>query len=311
MEYRQLGKSGLSVSAVGLGGNTFGRYADENGTAAIIHRALDMGINFLDTADIYNRGVSEEFVGKAIKGRRGQAIVGTKAAGQMGEGPNNAGASRQHLVDGVHASLRRLDTDYIDVFQVHFPDPKTPAEETMRALDDMVSQGKVRYIGCSNYSAWQICEAQWVAQIHHFTPFVSVQPAYNLLNRGIERELVPFCTQYGIGIIPYSPLASGFLTGKYRQGQPAPEGTRGYNNQMFGRIMTDRNFEILGKLEEFAQQRGHGVGELAMAWLFAQPMVCTVIAGATRPEQVEENAKSVEWKLTSEEVQELDQVTRG
>ena len=308
MEYRQLGKSGLQVSAIGLGGNTFGRYADETGTAAIIHRALDLGVNFIDTADTYGRGVSEELVGKAMKDRRRQAIIATKAAGAMGEGPNQAGASRQHLTDGVHDSLRRLDTDYIDLFQVHFPDPKTPPEETMRALDDLVRQGKIRYIGCSNYTAWQVCEAQWTAQVHHLNPFISVQPAYNLLNRRIEAELVPFCQAYGIGIIPYSPLASGFLTGKYRPGQPAPEGTRGYNSAMFNRILTDRNFETLEKLEDFAGKRGHTVGELAMAWLLARPMVCTIIAGATRPEQVEENVKAGEWQLSAEEVLELDKL---
>ena len=308
MEYRQLGKSGLQVSAIGLGGNTFGRYADEAGTAAIVHRALELGVNFIDTADTYGRGVSEELVGKAMKDRRRQAIIATKAAGVMGEGPNQAGASRQHLTEGVHDSLRRLDTDYIDLFQVHFPDPKTPPEETMRALDDLVRQGKIRYIGCSNYTAWQICEAQWTAQVHHLSPFISVQPAYNLLNRRIEAELVPFCQAYGIGIIPYSPLASGFLTGKYRPGQPAPEGTRGYNSAMFNRILTDRNFEILEKLEDFAGKRGHTVGELAMAWLLARPMVSTVIAGATRPEQVEENVKAAEWHLTAEEVLELDKL---
>lgn len=310
MEYRKLGKSGLQVSAIGLGGNTFGRYADEAQTAAIIHQALDLGINFFDTANTYGRGVSEQFVGKALQGRREQALIGTKAAGSMGEGPNMSGASRQHLTDSVHASLRRLNTDYIDLFQVHFPDPKTPIEETLRALDDLVRQGKIRYIGCSNYAAWQVCEAMWTAQEHHLSPYVSVQPAYNLLNRRIEQELVPFCQGYGIGIIPYSPLAGGFLTGKYRPGAAAPEGTRGYNNQMFARTLTERNFDTLQKLEAFVSQRGHTVGELALAWLLARPMVSTVIAGATNPEQVAENVRSGEWRLTAEELQELDKITQ-
>lgn len=310
MEYRQLGRSGLQVSTIGLGGNTFGRYADEAGTAAIVHRALDLGINFLDTANTYGRGVSEELVGKALRGRRGQAVLATKAAGSMGEGPNQAGASRQHLMDSVHASLRRLDTDYIDLFQVHFPDPKTPIEETLRALDDLVRQGKVRYLGCSNYAAWQVCEAAWVARVHHLTPYVSVQPAYNLLDRRIERELAPLCEAYGIGIIPYSPLASGFLTGKYRQGEAPPQGTRGYNSQYFARLLTERNFALLEQLEGFAAKCGHTVGELALAWLLTRPMVSTVIPGATRPEQVEENVKAGEWRLAPDDLQQLEGITQ-
>ncbi|MBI2887016.1 MAG: aldo/keto reductase [Chloroflexi bacterium] len=310
MEYRQLGKSGLQVSAIGLGGNTFGRYADEAKTIAIVQQALDLGVNFIDTANTYNRGASEEFVGKGVKGRRDQAIIGTKAAGVWGQGPNQSGASRQHLTESIHAGLRRLDTDYIDLFQVHFPDPKTPIEETLRALDDLVRQGKIRYIGCSNYASWQLCEALWTSREHHLAPYVSVQPPYNLLNRGIERELVPFCEAYGIGIIPYSPLAGGFLTGKYRPGEAPPEGTRGYNNAYFARTLTERNYEILAKLEEYAAQRDHAVGELAFAWLLARPMVSTVIAGATSPEQVAANAQAGEWRLTEAELAELDQITQ-
>ena len=309
MEYRRLGRSGLEVSAIGLGCNTYGRYTDEAGTAAILYRAIDLGINFIDTSDTYGRGVSEEHIGKALEGgRRNQLLIGTKAAGSMGEGPNMAGASRQHLTEGVEASLRRLRTDYIDLFQVHFPDSKTPIDETMRALDDLVRQGKIRYIGCSNYAAWQVCEAIWTARTHHLTPFVSVQPEYSLMKRAIETELLPFCEEYGVGILPYYPLAAGFLTGKYRRGQSAPEGVRGANNPGFARWTSDRNYDLLEKLEAFAVQRGHSVAELAFAWLLARPVVSSVIAGTTRPEQVEANAQAGEWRLTAEEVKELDEV---
>ena len=205
MEYRQLGASGLKVSVIGLGGNTFGNAADEVQTAAIINRALDLGINFIDTADVYSRGVSEEYVGKAIKGRRHEALIATKVRGRMGDRPNDEGLSRAHIMAGIEASLRRLDTDYIDLYQVHSPDPATPIDETLRALDDLVHHGKVRYIGCSNFAAWQVCEALWTADRRNLTPFVSVQPPYNLLNRTIERELVPFCRRFGIGPIGLVP----------------------------------------------------------------------------------------------------------
>lgn len=309
MEYRQLGRSGLQVSTIGLGGNTFGRYTDESETAAIIHCALDIGINFFDTANIYGRGVSEEHVGKAVRDRRSQAIIATKAGGAMGEGSNRAGASRQHLMEEAHASLRRLGTDYIDLYQIHFVDLTTPIEETLRALDDLVRQGKVRYIGCSNFAAWQVCEALWTAKLCNLNPFVSVQPQYNVMDRRIERELVPFCQAYGIGIIPYSPLAGGFLTGKYRPDAPIPEGTRGYNNPYFQRTLSERNFALLGRLEAFAAERGHEVGELAIAWLLARPMVSTVIAGVTKPEQVSYNTAAGAWQLTAEDQKLLDEIT--
>jgi aryl-alcohol dehydrogenase-like predicted oxidoreductase len=311
MEYRKLGSSGLKVSVIGLGGNTFGRYADEQQTAAIINRALDLGVNFIDTADIYGRGVSEEFVGKAVRERRREALIATKVCGRMGDLPNDQGLSRAHIMDGAEASLRRLGTDYIDLYQVHFPDPDTPIEETLRALDDLVHQGKVRYIGCSNFAAWQICEALWVSDRHHLASFVSVQPQYNLLNRTIERELLPFCRRFGIGIIPYSPLAGGLLTGKYRLGEPPPPGTRAYNNPNMQRQLTEQNLRIVERLSAFAQARGHTVGELALAWLAAHPEVSTIIAGATSPEQVEQNVKAADWKLTGDELKEIEALLAG
>ncbi len=307
MEYRQLGRSGLKVSAIGLGGNTFGNGADEAQTGRIINRALDIGVNFIDTADVYSRGVSEQFVGKAVKGRRHEALIATKVRGKMGDLPNDEGLSRAHIMAGIDASLKRLGTDYVDLYQVHQVDANTPIYETMSALDNLVSQGKVRYVGCSNFAAWQICEALWAADRKNLTPFVSVQPRYNLFDRAIERELVPFCRQYGIGIIPYSPLAGGILTGKYKAGEAPPPDTRAGRNQ---RMQSQLNSETLGKvsaLRKWAEQRDHTVGELALSWLLSRPEVSTIIAGATRPEQVDANAKAAEWKLTEDDLKQIDQ----
>ena len=306
MEYRQLGRSGLKVSAIGLGGNTFGNGADEAQTARIIHRALDIGINFIDTADGYSRGVSEQFIGKAIAGRRQQAIVATKVFGRMGDGPNDGGLSRKYVLEGIEASLMRLDTDYVDLYQLHNVDQTTPIFETLATLEDLVRQGKVRYVGCSNFAAWQICEALWAADRKNLTPFVSVQPRYNILDRAIERELVPFCRQYGIGIVPYSPLAGGILTGKYRLGEAPPADTRAGRNP---RMQRQLNEAMLGKvkaLDSWAREQGHGVGELALAWLLSRPEVSTIIAGATKPEQVDQNAKAADWKLSPDDLKAID-----
>ena len=308
MEYRQLGKSGLKVSAIGLGGNTFGNGADEAQTARIIHRALDLGINFIDTADTYSRGVSEQFVGKAVAGRRQQALIATKVYGRMGEGPNDTGLSRKHILEGVEASLKRLDTDYIDLYQVHNVDASTPIYETLSTLDGLVRQGKVRYIGCSNFLAWQLCEALWASDRKDLTPFVSVQPRYNVIDRTIERELVPFCRQYGIGIVPYSPLAGGILTGKYRLGEAPPADTRAGRNP---RLQQQLNEAMLGKvsaLAKWARDQGHDVGHLALAWLLSRPEVSTIIAGATKPEQVEDNARAAEWRLSAGDLEEIDRL---
>ena len=310
MEYRNLGKSGLKVSAIGLGGNNFGWWADEQTSITVINRALESGINFIDTADVYDRGRSEEFVGKAVKGKRQQVLIATKFGNQMGEGANDRGGSRYHIMRAVEASLRRLQMDYIDLYQMHIADPATPIEETLRALDDLVRSGKVRYIGCSNYAAWQLCEALLTSKLINLNAFISVQPQYNMLTRQIERELVPCCQAYGIGIIPYSPLASGFLTGKYRKNeQPPAEARLSGPNPAFRRIFTDANWEKLAKMEAFAAERNHSVGELPIAWLLAKPCVSTVIAGARRIEQVTANVKAGEWKLTADEVAKLDALT--
>ncbi len=305
MKYRRLGNSGLKVSEIGLGANNFGRRVDVEGTAAVIDRSLDVGINLIDTANTYGGGRrSEEYIGKALKGKREDALIATKAAMSMGDGPNDKGASRLHLTSELEISLRTLGTDYVDLYQVHFPDDDTPIEETMRALDDMVSQGKVRYIGCSNFAAWQVCEAIWTSRAYGLAPFVSVQPHYSMMERTIEAELVPFCREYEVGILPYFPLASGFLTGKYRRGHGAPEGTRLAEGDRG--MFTDKNFDLLESLEAFASERGHTVLELAFAWLLANPNVSSVIAGATRIEQVEGNADAANWELTPEEKAEVD-----
>lgn len=311
MEYRRLGKSGLSVSVIGLGGNTFGRYADEARTAMIVHKALDLGINLIDTADIYGNGVSEELLGKAIKGRRSEVLIATKVGMQMGVRPNERGSSRKHVIEGCHDSLRRLNIETIDLYQIHAFDRSTPLEETLGALDDLVRAGKVRYIGASNYAAWQLTHALWISDREHLNSFVSVQPEYNLLQREIERELVPCCMEFGLGVIPYFPLAAGVLTGKYKPGEPPPEDTRGHNNPRFEPRLKRETLEAVQHLDAWAQHRGHNVGELALAWLAGQPSVSSVIAGTTRPEQVAANARAADWKLTPEEVAEIDTILAG
>lgn len=311
MEYKKLGRSGLEVSALGLGCNNFGRRCDQEQTNAVVSKAMELGITFFDTADIYGpRGLSEEYLGKALEGRRQEVTIATKFAGPMGEGPLWGGGSRRYIMQAVEASLRRLNTDFIDLYQMHFPDRRTPIEETMRALDDVVRSGKARYIGCSNYDGWQVVEAQWLAKSEHLTSFISAQNQYNLLDRRIERELVPAANAYGLGVLPYFPLANGFLSGKYKHGEAPPEGTRLSARGMGDRVLTDENFQKLSHLEEFAQARGHTVLELAIGWLASQPHVGSVIAGATKPEQLEQNAKAAEWKLSADELAEVDRITK-
>ncbi len=311
MEYRKLGNTGLKVSEVSLGGNNFGWWADEQTSITVINHALDKGINFIDTADMYDRGRSEEFVGKAVKNKRSQVIIATKFGHAMGDGPNEAGGSRYYIMKAVDDSLRRLQSDYIDLYQIHLPDPATPIEETLRALDDLVRAGKVRYIGCSNFAAWQLCEALWMSRVNNLQSFVTVQPRYNLLERQIETELVPCCQAYSIGMIPWGPLAGGFLTGKYRQGEKAPpDGRLSRPMPLYDGIFTEANWNKLAKLEAFAAEHGHTVGELAIAWLLAKPWVSTVIAGARKIEQVSANVAAGEWKLTTEEVAEVEAISK-
>jgi len=310
MHYRNLGPSGLKVSAIGLGANQFGGKADAETAAAIVHAALDAGVNLIDTADVYQHGRSEEAIGRALHGRRRQAVIATKVRHPMGDGPNERGTSRHHVLSGAEASLRRLETDYIDLYQIHRWDNEAPIDETMRALEDLVRSGKVRYIGCSNFSAWEMVHANAVAAANGWTAFVSVQPHYHLLEREIEKELVPACRHFGIGILPYFPLAGGFLTGKYRRGAPAPPGSRGESSAYVQRYMNEANYDKLELLTNWAQERGHSLDELAHAWLLAQPQVASVISGATRVEHVLENVKAAEWGLAKEGVEAVEAILR-
>ncbi len=310
MEYRKLGNSGLKVSEIGLGGNPFGWWADEATSATVVNKALDLGITFIDTADVYDNGHSEEYLGRILKGKRHQVLIATKFAGPTGKGANDRGGSRYHMTVALEASLRRLQTDYVDLYQIHFADPATPIEETLRALDDAVRAGKVRYIGCSNFAAWQLCEAMWTSRVNHLNAFVSVQPQYNLLARETERELVPCCQAYGVGVIPYSPLGGGFLTGKYHKDAALPANARlAGNNPMFRRIFTDDNWNKVTKLEAFAAAHGHKLNELAIAWLLARPWLSTIIAGARNVDQLAANIAGASWKLTPAEVTEVDAIT--
>lgn len=308
MEYRQLGRSGLRVSVIGLGGNTFGRYADAERTAQIVHQALDLGINFIDTANVYGTGASEELLGKAIGSRRDEVLIATKAGMTMGDRPNERGSSRKHVIESCEASLRRLNIDTVDLFQIHRFDSLTPLDETLGALDDLVRAGKVRYIGCSNYDAWRIVQSLWISDRERLPRYISVQPEYSLLERDIERELVPACLEFGLGIIPYSPLAGGTLTGKYKPGEPPPEGTRGYNNPRFESRLRRDTLEAVQRLDAWAREQGHKVGELALAWLAARPGVSTVIAGTTRPEQVAANARAADWHLSDDDLRAVDAI---
>jgi 1-deoxyxylulose-5-phosphate synthase len=308
MEYRQLGKSGLRVSVIGLGGNTFGRYADQQQTTAIVRQALESGINMIDTADVYGNGVSEGLLGKAIQGHRDELVIATKVGMRMGDGPNEHGSSRRRVISGCEASLRRLQIDAIDLYQIHTFDPLTPLEETLGALDDLVRAGKVRYIGCSNYDAWRIVQALWISDRAHLARFVSIQPEYNLLKRDAERDITPVCEEFGLGIIPYFPLEAGVLTGKYKPDEQPPEGTRGYDNPRFASRLARPTLETVQRLDAWAHDSGHSVTELALAWLASRPAVSTIIAGTRRPEQVVANARAADWKLGPDDLAEVERL---
>jgi aryl-alcohol dehydrogenase-like predicted oxidoreductase len=311
VEYRNLGNSGLKVSVVGLGCNNFGMKCDLEQTRAVVYRALDEGVTLLDTADVYgNRGGSEDLLGKVLGNRRSDVVLASKFGMAMGDGPYLKGGSRRYIFSAVEASLRRLGTDYLDLYQIHQPDSDTPQYETLQALTDLVRAGKVRYIGSSNFSGWQSVEAEWISRTHNLARYVSAQNQYNLLDRRVERELVPACLKYGVGILPYFPLASGFLTGKYRRGAEAPKGTRlALMQRMADQVMTEANFAVLEKLEEFARAHEHTILELAVGWLASQPVVSSVISGATTPEQVTANVKAGNWKLSADELAEVGKIT--
>ena len=311
MELRKLGKSGLEVSVVGLGCNNFGMKIDLEATRKVVDQALERGVTLLDTADIYGkRGGSETFLGQILGARRKTIVLATKFGMQMDRDGVLKGGSRRYIMAAVEDSLTRLKTDWIDLYQLHEPDPRTPIEETLRALDDLVHQGKVRYIGCSNLPAWQVVEAQWTARHLGLNAFVSCQDEYSLLVRGPERDLLPVMQSYGLGLLPFFPLASGLLTGKYRRHSEPPAGTRlALMEPLAKRYMNEANWPIVERLEQFSTERGHTMLELAFGWLAARPAVASVIAGATTPEQVAQNVKAVEWQLTGEELAEIDRIT--
>ena len=307
MRYRQLGRSGLTVSEVGLGCNNFGgsfggRLGLEE-TRAVVEAALDEGVTLLDTANTYgNKGGSETLLGEVLKGRRDQVVLATKFGSDMGEGPGVARASKWYIRRAAEASLKRLQTDRIDLYQLHRPDGITPVEETLNALSELVHEGKVLYIGSSNLAAWQVVEADWTSRCAGagMERFVSAQNYYNLLQRRPERDLLPVCETYGIGFLPFFPLENGLLTGKYRRDQAPPSGTR-----MSGNPISGETYDKLETLEGFAKERGHSLLELAFAGLLARPAVSSVIAGATSPDQVRANVKAAEWQLSSEDVEAL------
>lgn len=302
MEYRQFGRTGLRVSPICLGCMTFGREIDEAASRTIIQRALEAGINFFDTADVYGRGASEEIVGRALHEARGRVVLATKFYGPMGQGPNDRGGSRYHVMDAAEASLRRLQTDHIDLYQMHHFDPETPLDETLRALDDLVRAGKVRYIGCSNFAAWQIAKAFWVSDRDRLARFVSVQPRYSLVFREPEIDLLPMCASEGLAVIPYSPLAGGFLTGKYKPGAPPPADTRLTTAPWYQDVyIKDKNFRVVEALEQYAQTRGVPKEQLAIAWVMSQPEVTAPIVGARTVQQLETALAACELKMTSDE----------
>ena len=306
MQLRRLGDSGLKVSIIGLGCNNFGMRIDQAQTRMVVDAALDAGINFFDTADIYGGAKSEVFLGEALKGRRDKAVLATKFANPMGEGEYHRGGARRYIVKAVEDSLKRLHTDHIDLYQMHVPDPDPPIDETLRALDDLVRAGKVLYIGNSNFSGWQIADADWTSRTQGLERFVSAQNNFSLLERGVERDVLPACERFGLGLLPYFPLASGFLTGKYHRGEPPRQGTRlAAWGKRGAAALNDRNFDRLEALDHWAEQRGRRILDLAFAWLLGHGAVSSVIAGATSPEQVHANAKCAEWILTPEEVAEV------
>ena len=272
----------------------------------MINQCIDSGINLIDTSNSYGATVSEEYIGRSLTGRRDSVVLATKVSSRMSEGPNQAGNSRIHIMDQIEGSLSRLQTDYIDLYQIHWWDDDTPIEETLRVLDDLVRDGKIRYFGCSNFSSWQVCEAVWTSRSVGISSFVSVQPHYSMMERSIESELLPFCQKYDVGVLPYYPLANGFLTGKYRRGEDIPEGTRlGVNDRG---MFTEENFDLIEKLDSFSSKRGKTVLDLAFAWLLARGEISSVIAGATSAEQVVSNAATAEFSLTNEEYDEVTSI---
>jgi len=307
---RPLGDSGIQATVAGLGCNNFGMRLDLTESARVVHAALDLGVNLFDTADVYGMGESERHLAAALKGRRDQAIVLTKFGSPADPvHPEHRGASREHVRRAVEASLRRLEMDQIDVYMLHRPDRDTPIEATLEALQRLVEEGKVRAIANSNFAGWQIADADWTSRDRGVARFVCAENHYSLLERGVEREVLPACRRFGVGFLPFFPLASGLLTGKYRRGEPAPEGTRLGRSPRGAQMLADRNFDVVEALESFAAERGTTVLAVALGWLAAQPEVTSVIAGATSPEQVAANVAATAWTPTEEDLKEIDRIT--
>ncbi len=306
-----MGNSGVRVSVVGLGTNRFGS-ADVTQAEVnrVIDAALEAGVNFLDTANVYTDGCSEETLGVALKGRMDKVVMATKFNFPRKTSPNSWGASRYQMMQAVEQSLCRLQTDHIDLYYCHRWDDTTPIEETLRGLDDLIRMGKVCYIGASAYAAWQLAHANLLAELKGWTPFVVLQSEYNMLKRGVEREILPYCQAQNVGFVPYYPLAGGFLTGKYEFGKPPPPGSRGESARAVQDLMSERNYKVMSKLTAWAKDHGRGVNELAQAWLLAQPNVCSVITGAKRVEQLSSNVKAADWHLSNEQLQEIDGILK-
>jgi len=309
MEYKTLGRTGVKVSPLCLGCMNFGWGAEEEESIQIIHRALDAGINFVDTADVYGKGASETITGKALAGKRDAVVLATKVHGRMGEGPNDQGNTRLHIMRGCEDSLRRLNTDYIDLYQIHRPQAGVPIDETLRALDDLIRQGKVRYIGTSTYAAWQLVESLWQSEKSGLNRFVCEQPPYNLLDRRIERELLPFAQTYGFGVIPWSPLAGGMLTGKYRKGKKAPKGSR-YESGKFrsGEPVPKVAWDVIEGVAALAEEKSCDMDAFALAWCNAHPAVTSPIIGPRTMEQLEGNLKALEVKVTEADRKRVDEL---
>jgi aryl-alcohol dehydrogenase-like predicted oxidoreductase len=322
MEYRNLGNSGVRVSAVSLGtGGQWGGRVDQETAKRIVAAALESGINYFDTADIYGtwyegrRPLAEEYLGSALQGIRERVVLGSKGCQATADGPNDWGASRYHLMNALEASLRRLHTDHLDLYQIHLFDSSTPMDETLRTLDEMVRSGKTRYVGASQYQAWQVCRCNDLAERNGWTQFITVQVHYNLLERQAEQEMLPFCRQMQVGFLPYFALANGLLAGRYRPDSPPPADSRAAaferTRRYLARYGTEHNFAIIDRLTDWARQREHTLADLAIAWPLAEPVIPTVITGASSPEQIVANARAAAWKLSKADLVEIRAILEG
>lgn len=312
MLYKKMGRTGLKVSTFCLGTMNFGSQVDEKGASQIVERALEAGVNFIDTADAYTGGRSEEILGKILRDRRDSIVLATKVGAKLGEGANVSGLSRKHIIKGIEDSLRRLQTDYIDIYYAHMPDNNTPLEETIRAMNDLVQQGKIRYIACSNYTAWQLCKALWISDKQNMARFECVSPPYNLVTRDIEYELLPLCSSEGIGVCVYNPLAAGILTGKHDPNKSPAEGGRftleKLGKNYYNRYWNEVNFKTVELLRKIASEHGRSLAQFSLAWVFNNERVTATICGASSLVQLEQNLEATEILLSKEELIACDDV---